>query len=171
MTRQQFFIYFLVGIMVFSVIGTGMLLLSQSDGSISSQSALDSAAEEQAALNNVEDNVDRFLPTGPVTVLSTEDLVVGTGKEVVVTDNITVHYTGWFATDGTVFDSSVARGEPATFPLSGVIQGWQEGIPGMKVGGKRRLIIPSDLAYGPPGTGGIPPNSALVFEVELISIQ
>ncbi len=169
MTRQQLSIYFLVGIMVFSAIGTGILLLTQGDGS-SSQSALQSGVEEQSTLNNLEDDVDRFLPEGPVTTLSTEDLVVGTGKTVAVTDTVTVHYTGWFATDGSVFDSSVGRGEPITFPLSGVIQGWQEGIPGMKVGGKRRLVIPADLAYGVNGSGSIPPNSALVFEVELINV-
>jgi len=114
---------------------------------------------------------DRFLPEGPVTTLVTEDLGVGTGQAAAATDDVTVHYTGWLATDGTVFDSSVERGQPATFPISGVIKGWQEGIPGMKVGGKRRLVIPADLAYGPDGTGGIPPNSALVFEVELIGIE
>jgi FKBP-type peptidyl-prolyl cis-trans isomerase len=166
MTRQQVFIYFLVGIMVFSAIGTGILLLSQGGSTSTNLQTVNQTSTQ-------EDNVDRYLPTGPVTVLTTEDLVVGTGKAVVVTDNVTVHYTGWLASDGTVFDSSVERGEPATFPLNGVIQGWQEGIPGMQVGGKRRLVIPSDLAYGPSGTpdGSIPPNSALVFEVELISIQ
>lgn len=173
MTRQQLGIYFLVGIMVFSAIGTGILLLSQGDGTNSPNSSLDSSTNDptQNPISvNEGDNVDRFLPSGAVTVLSTEDLVVGKGEAVAVTDNVTVHYTGWLATDGTVFDSSVQRGQPATFPLSGVIQGWQEGIPGMQVGGKRRLVIPAELAYGPQGTGGIPPNSALVFEVELISI-
>ncbi len=170
MTKQQFSIYFLVGLMVFSAIGTGIILLNQSSGTTTQLSELNSQAADPTSINQ-GDNVDRFLPTGPVTALVTEDLVVGTGKEVVAADNVTVHYTGWLATDGTVFDSSVERGEPATFPLSGVIQGWQEGIPGMQVGGKRRLIIPADLAYGPSGTGGIPPNSALVFEVELLSIQ
>lgn len=173
MTRQQFFIYFLVGLMVFSAIGTGILLLSQDDSSVSSQSGLDSSTTDpsQNPISvNEGDNVDRYLPTGPVTELVAEDLVVGTGKAVVATDSVTVHYTGWLATDGTVFDSSVERGQPATFPLSGVIQGWQEGIPGMQVGGKRRLVIPADLAYGPQGNSGIPPNSALVFEVELINI-
>lgn len=170
MTKQQFSIYFLVGLMVFSAIGTGIILLNQSSGTTTQLSELNSQTTDPTSTNQ-GDNVDRFLPTGPVTALATEDLVVGTGKEVASTDNVTVHYTGWLATDGTVFDSSVERGEPATFPLSGVIQGWQEGIPGMQVGGKRRLVIPADLAYGSSGTGGIPPNSALVFEVELLSIQ
>ncbi len=98
------------------------------------------------------------------------DIVVGTGQTVVAEDTVTVHYTGWLA-DGTEFDSSVG-GEPITFSLDGVIQGWQEGIPGMQVGGKRKLIIPSELGYGEAGFGGlIPPGAELTFEVELISIQ
>jgi FKBP-type peptidyl-prolyl cis-trans isomerase len=81
-----------------------------------------------------------------------------------------VDYTGAVAATGTIFESSLDTGQPANFPLSGVIKGWQEGIPGMKEGGKRRLIIPADLAYGASGNGTIPPNAALVFDVTLISV-
>ncbi|MEX0786170.1 MAG: FKBP-type peptidyl-prolyl cis-trans isomerase, partial [Dehalococcoidia bacterium] len=98
------------------------------------------------------------------------EVEVGDGDEVGATATVTVHYTGWLD-DGTVFDSSVERGQPATFPLDGVIVGWQEGIPGMKVGGTRRLIIPPELAYGDQDRGSIPPNSTLTFDVELISID
>lgn len=97
------------------------------------------------------------------------EVTVGDGDEVAPGDIVTVHYTGWLD-DGTVFDSSVERGTPATFALSDVIQGWQEGIPGMQVGGTRRLIIPPELAYGSQARGNIPPNSRLTFDVELISI-
>jgi FKBP-type peptidyl-prolyl cis-trans isomerase len=100
------------------------------------------------------------------------DVKAGTGAEVRPGDAVKVHYTGWLA-DVTAkqFDSSVERGEPIEFPLNGVIKGWQQGIPGMKVGGVRRLIIPPDLGYGARGAGAsIPPNSTLVFEVELLGI-
>jgi FKBP-type peptidyl-prolyl cis-trans isomerase FklB len=85
-------------------------------------------------------------------------------------DTVNVHYHGTMI-DGTVFDSSVDRGEPITFPLNGVIPGWTEGLQLMKVGDKYRFFIPSDLAYGDSGAGPIPPNSTLIFEVELLGIQ
>jgi FKBP-type peptidyl-prolyl cis-trans isomerase len=95
------------------------------------------------------------------------DVKEGTGEAVKPGGTVTVHYTGWL-TDGKQFDSSVGS-RPVSFPLRGVIQGWQEGIPGMKPGGVRRLKIPSELGYGKQGAGSdIPPNATLVFEVELI---
>lgn len=98
------------------------------------------------------------------------DITVGDGDEAPSGVSVTVHYSGWLD-DGTVFDSSVTRGEPATFPLDQVIAGWTEGIPGMKIGGIRRLIIPPELAYGETDRSGIPPNSTLTFDVELVAIQ
>lgn len=99
------------------------------------------------------------------------DLSVGDGAEVPAVATVNVYYSGWLE-DGTVFDSAVERGEPISFPLNGVIAGWTEGIPGMKVGGTRRLIIPSELAYGETGSGDdIPPNSTLTFDIELIAIE
>ncbi len=101
------------------------------------------------------------------------DAKAGTGAEAKPGADVKVHYTGWLTdADGTVFDSSVKRGEPIEFPLTGVIKGWQEGIPGMKVGGVRRLRIPPELAYGDRGAGRlIGPGATLVFEVELLDTK
>ncbi|MEQ1877750.1 MAG: FKBP-type peptidyl-prolyl cis-trans isomerase, partial [Bdellovibrionia bacterium] len=98
--------------------------------------------------------------------LQYEVLTEGKGKAPKETDTVQVHYKGTLI-DGTEFDSSYKRGEPAEFPLNGVIKGWTEGLQLMKVGGKNRFVIPSDLAYGPQGNSAIPGNSVLVFEVEL----
>ncbi|HEV2106408.1 MAG TPA: FKBP-type peptidyl-prolyl cis-trans isomerase [Candidatus Eisenbacteria bacterium] len=99
-------------------------------------------------------------------------MVVGNGKMADPGLTVTVHYTGWL-TDGTKFDSSVDRGQPFTFQLGAgqVIPGWDEGVKGMRVGGKRKLTIPPDLGYGARGAGPIPPNSTLVFDVELLDVK
>ena len=95
----------------------------------------------------------------------------GTGATPSESDKVTVHYHGTLL-DGTVFDSSVDRGQPATFPVNGVIPGWVEALQLMNVGSKYKLYIPSDLAYGERGAGGaIGPNATLIFEVELLSIN
>ena len=97
-------------------------------------------------------------------------LVEGSGKSPKATDEVLVHYTGKLL-DGTVFDSSVERGEPISFPLNGVIAGWTEGLQLMKEGGKAVLYIPAELAYGNSGTGPIPGGATLIFEVELIKVN
>ena len=102
--------------------------------------------------------------------LQIETISEGKGAKPKATDTVTVHYVGTLI-DGKEFDSSVKRGQPATFPLTGVIKGWTEGLQLMNVGGKYKLVVPPDLAYGPNGAGQlIGPNATLVFEVELISI-
>ena len=107
----------------------------------------------------------------PATTLVTVDVVEGTGEAVPAAATVTVDYCGVGLDSGAIFDSSWARGQPATFPLDGVIAGWQEGIPGMKPGGRRLLIIPGELAYGPnpPPGSGIGPNETLVFVVDMLS--
>ena len=104
--------------------------------------------------------------------LQYEDEVVGTGAEATPGNAVSVHYTGRL-TDGSKFDSSRDRGQPFTFPLGAgrVIKGWDEGVSGMKVGGKRKLIIPPDLGYGSQGIGPIPPNATLEFDVELLDVR
>ena len=96
--------------------------------------------------------------------------VAGTGAQPKPTDTVKVHYHGMLI-DGTVFDSSVDRGEPIIHPLNRFVKGWSEGVGMMKVGGKAKLVIPSDLAYGDQGSGQISPGATLVFEVELLGIE
>lgn len=108
------------------------------------------------------------------------DTVLGDGKEAAKGNHVDVHYTGWLFDEkapenkGQKFDSSLDRGQLFSFPLGAghVIKGWDEGVAGMKIGGKRTLIIPSEMGYGPRGAGGvIPPNATLVFDVELHGVN
>lgn len=118
--------------------------------------------------------------TNTITELKKIDTQVGTGREAEAGLNVSVHYTGWLfdtAVDGNKgkkFDSSLDRKQPFDFFLGGgqVIQGWDEGVAGMKIGGKRTLIIPSEMGYGARGAGGaIPPNAVLIFDVELLDVK
>ncbi len=119
-------------------------------------------------------------PTAPISSLTSTDVKVGDGAEAKTGQTVSVHYTGWLydpkAADqhGTQFDSSRTRGTAFKFPLGAgrVIQGWDKGVAGMKVGGQRTLIIPPEMAYGPRGAGGvIPANATLVFDVELMGVE
>jgi peptidylprolyl isomerase len=107
----------------------------------------------------------------PMTSLVIADIVPGDGPEVTAGATVTVEYCGVGLASGAIFDSSWARGQSATFPLAGVITGWQDGIPGMQPGGRRLLVIPADMAYGdtPPPGSGIAPGESLVFVVDLVS--
>jgi FKBP-type peptidyl-prolyl cis-trans isomerase FkpA len=118
--------------------------------------------------------------TQSITELVKIDTLVGSGREAEIGFNVTVHYTGWLydpskpENKGDKFDSSVDRGEPFVFYLGGgqVIQGWDQGFAGMKIGGKRTLVIPPEMGYGARGAGGvIPPNATLVFDVELLGVK
>jgi peptidylprolyl isomerase len=111
--------------------------------------------------------------TEPVTELVVTDDVVGTGDEVTPGATVTAHYVGVSASTGAQFDASWDRGAPISFPLDGVIRGWSEGLLGMKVGGRRTLVIPGDMAYGatPPPGAGIAPNETLVFTVDLVDVS
>lgn len=150
----------------------GMVMQEQAD----SATAAEAAADNAGSVNMADYNAAFFkgnsgyqtTPSG----LKYVTVVEGTGASPKETDVVTVHYTGRLL-DGTVFDSSVERGEPTSFPLQMVIKGWTEGLQLMKVGGKTVFYIPSDLAYGPQGTPGGPigPNADLIFEVELLGID
>ena len=116
--------------------------------------------------------LEDFDPIETVTELQIIDVVEGDGEEVQKGATVTAHYTGALCKDGTIFQSSHDGGKPISFPLDHVIEGWQYGVPGMKVGGKRRLIIPAEQAYGPASPSpNIPPNSDLVFDIEMVRVQ
>lgn len=108
--------------------------------------------------------------TAPTTLI-TKDIFVGTGTPAVATSTMTVHYTLMAWSTGKVVESSWTSGSPATFPLAQVIQGWQQGIPGMQKGGRRLLVVPPSLGYGEVGGGPIGPNETLIFVVDAIGIQ
>ena len=121
----------------------------------------------------VELGVDTTALTRMPSGLRYQDVAVGSGEEVTAGRTAVVHYTGWLP-DGKKFDSSRDRGEPFSFPLGAgqVIAGWDQGVAGMKVGGRRKLVIPAELGYGEAGAPpDIPPNSTLVFDVELLGVQ
>lgn len=125
------------------------------------------AAGEKFLAENLKNENVKSTPSGLQYIVEKE----GEGEHPTAESEVTVHYTGKLL-DGTVFDSSVSRGEPATFPLNRVIPGWTEGVQLMKEGAKYTFFIPSDLAYGPQGVpNAIPPHSTLIFEVELIKIN
>jgi FKBP-type peptidyl-prolyl cis-trans isomerase len=149
MSMKTRFRLMICGIVCFFLLGIGRPIMAQSD--------------------NPTANPEVTTESG----LKYVDLVVGTGREASTGDLVTVHYTGWL-TNGTKFDSSVDRRDPFSFPIGSgkVIRGWDEGVAGMKVGGKRKLTIPPQLGYGSRGAGGvIPPNATLVFDVELLEIR
>ena len=113
-----------------------------------------------------------FTPIAKVDALQIIDIIPGTGTEVPAGATITAHYTGALCKNGIIFQSSHDFGQSVTFGLDQVIRGWTEGVPGMKVGGMRRLIIPSEMAYGSVrAAANIPPNSDLVFDIELMDIK
>lgn len=142
-------------------------------------SALGVAAFATAALAQAPADAPPPVVTEPAVLVT--DLSAGIGDEALPGMIVVVHYTGWLydpaATDqrGRKFDSSRDRGQPLSFPLGAgrVIRGWEQGLPGMRIGGTRRLVIPSSLAYGARGAGNgvIPPNATLIFEVELLAVE
>jgi len=149
-----------------AVVGPALQQFLQSRAEVVEKKRLaDSVAEEEAFLAEV-DKKETVKKTA--SGLRYEVLSEGTGPKPALTDEVRVHYHGTFA-DGFVFDSSIQRGEPASFPVNRVIPGWSEGVQLMNVGGKMKLYVPGELAYGARGTDGIPPGKLLIFEVELLA--
>lgn len=150
--------------------GSGNIVLAPSAGP--TQAAVPTTPKPPPALRTKP--VVHVSPSSCATKsLIKQDLVPGTGQTAAVGQTVTVNYVGVLCKSGKEFDSSWSRNQPSSFPLTagGVIQGWIEGIPGMRVGGRRELVIPANLAYGKAGRPGIPPNSALVFVVDLLSVS
>lgn len=158
-----------------AILATTLLIISCSEQNNEQQDAQNSDTMEQAvttASNFLEENKNKDGVLVTESGLQYKVLLEGSGKTPVATDMVTVHYEGTLI-DGTVFDSSYSRGQPAEFPLNRVIAGWTEGVQLMKEGAKYKFFIPSDLAYGPSGTlgGPIGPNADLIFTVELIRVN
>lgn len=119
----------------------------------------------------MSDKPEVEFPEGPApAALEITDLIVGDGPEAVPNGMVDVHYVGVEYETGEEFDSSWDRGQSANFPLNALIQGWQEGIPGMKVGGRRRLVVPPELAYGPAGAGHRLSGKTLIFVIDLLGV-
>ncbi|HVO86504.1 MAG TPA: FKBP-type peptidyl-prolyl cis-trans isomerase [Candidatus Binatia bacterium] len=134
-----------------------------------------STTNKDSSTNKLEGTqLQNFTPVASVTSLQKIDTTVGTGAEAKANSNVTVNYTGAVAATGIIFQSSLDNnGQPVSFGLNQVIKGWSEGVPGMKVGGTRRLLIPASLAYGatPPSGSGIPANADLVFDITLLAVK
>jgi peptidylprolyl isomerase len=162
---KKFFISIIIATTALSLTACGGSTVTSSTES-SSDSALPTVSDNAGAKPTISK------PEGAApTTLITKDIIEGSGVAAVATSTMTVHYTLLTWSKGEVVESSWDSGSPATFPLANVIAGWQQGIPGMKVGGRRLLIIPPDLGYGAQGAGGaIGPNETLVFVVDVIGI-
>jgi peptidylprolyl isomerase len=176
--RDRFFAMF--GALLFLITASALTITiifsaisskNDSPASDTSKTAVDTTKASTTKLQGTK--LGNFTPVASIPTLQTDDLVAGTGDAVKAGANVTVDYTGAVAATGTVFQSSLDTGQPASFSLTGVIEGWTKGIPGMKVGGTRRLLIPAAQAYGanPPSGSGIPANADLVFDVTLKSID
>lgn len=150
----------------------GALSMNSSDLSTSNSSSVESSS---ASLPTVTANAGEVpqvsAPVGaPPADLTTKDIIVGTGAEVLPTSTLTVHYYLMTWSDGKVIESSWI-GQPATFPLAQVVEGWQKGLPGAKVGGRRLLVLPPDMGYGAAGAGPIGPNETLIFVVDILGVS
>jgi peptidylprolyl isomerase len=152
-----------------------LAVLAIAFASITTLGGDDTVSGSAAGLPTVTGNIGEMptisAPTGDApTTLEKQDLIVGTGTEIQPTSTLTVHYTLMAWSSGEILESSITSGQPATFPLSGVIAGWQEGLPGAKVGGRRLLVIPPSLGYG-PSAGHPLEKETLIFVVDIIAVS
>ncbi len=175
--KQSVVIYVLVGTMLLGVVGTAAAAILSSNSQEQEAEQLQELLACSSPFSPAGEPIEA--PEKPVIIkeriseLDIIDIKVGTGEVAKEGDCIVVHYQGHLTNNGVIFDSSYERGQPITIALDEVIEGWQQGVPGMKVGGIRRLVVPGELGYGEQGSpaGGIGPNQPLTFVVELIDIQ
>jgi FKBP-type peptidyl-prolyl cis-trans isomerase len=167
----------LMGAILFLVTSTSLTILviwsmhQQSRQKTDTSQTTDQTNQSTTGENKLQGTqLKDFTPVAKVDKLQIIDLTAGSGDTVKAGDTVTAHYYGAVASTGVIFESSLDSGQPVTFPLSDVIKGWQEGVPGMKVGGTRRLLIPATEAYGSQSKPGIPANSDLVFDIVLTKI-
>jgi FKBP-type peptidyl-prolyl cis-trans isomerase len=170
---QRIFAFTMAAVFLFSAIAFSAFVIYDMSQSRKNNSAATTAATDATAAGASQGKpLEGFTPVESVATLESTDTKVGDGEEAKAGDTLTVDYTGAVASTGLIFESSKDSGQPASLSLDQVIDGWKQGIPGMKVGGTRRLVIPAELAYGanPPQGSTIPANAALVFDVTLISV-
>ncbi|HEV2412482.1 MAG TPA: FKBP-type peptidyl-prolyl cis-trans isomerase [Candidatus Saccharimonadales bacterium] len=164
---SRYFIFFIAIVFIVGTIGFYLYTVFSSNNTTPTNSAATSTAQQNAQASEPVNKA--YIIKGPVSALQSTDITQGNGDVVSSNATILASYVGALASTGQIFDQSKT---PVQFSLSSVIKGWQQGIPGMKVGGTRRLVIPSSLGYGSAGTpdGSIPPNAALVFDVTVTKI-
>lgn len=169
---QRIFAFTMAAVFLFTAVAFSAFVIYDMRQSSKNEQAQDEALAAQQANSSQGKQLENFTPVNEVTELQTTDTVAGDGAEAKAGDTVTVEYTGAVAATGKIFESSKDSGQPVTFSLDQVIDGWKEGIPGMKSGGTRRLVIPAEKAYGPnpPQGSSIPANAALVFDVKLLSV-
>lgn len=163
-------IWVIAVVMAAGFLGSYFLVILENNNQ-AAQNATNTQSSSQSQTPNLSVDPTAYKVSGKVDTLQITDETVGTGTEVKADDIVRVNYKLTNAQTGIKYDSSYDRGEPATLSLKQVIPGWQQGMPGMKIGGKRRLVVPASLGYGADGTGNIPSNTDLVFEVELLAVN
>lgn len=170
--RDRIFALVIAAAFLFTTVGVSVAIIWQIVQENKTPEATTTSTSSNTNQNSSSEGkpMDGFTPVAKVDSLQKIDLQAGSGDEVKPGDTVTVDYTGAIASTGKIFQSSLDTGQPITFGLDQVIVGWKEGVPGMKVGGKRRLLIPADKAYGANPPQGIPANADLVFDITLHKI-
>ena len=175
MKNPRIIIASILALALVALASLGVVGMNSSDTPSTSSSAGSAASSADGSLPTVSANAGEVpqvgAPSGtPPAQLTTKDIIVGTGTEVLPTSTLTVHYYLMAWSTGKVIESSWI-GQPATFPLAQVVEGWQKGLPGAKVGGRRLLVLPPEMGYGAAGSGPIGPNETLIFVVDILGVS